>query len=322
MKIGNVAIGGRFILAPMAGVTDKAFRAICREAGADLSVSEMVSTRALQFQDKKSLRLLSLAANETPGSVQIFGHDPDSMAAGARKAAERSGCRIIDINMGCPAPKIVSNGDGSALMRDVRLAASIITAVVNAVSLPVTVKFRTGWDEQHLNYIEFAKMAEDSGAAAVCLHGRTRTQMYSGKADWESIAAVKQAVHIPVIGNGDVFSPEDAARMIETTQADFVMIGRGALGNPWIFSRAKEFLRSGVLPAPPSFAERLATAVRQIELAAAYKGERIAMLEARKHLNWYLKGIPQIKEFKIRISGLTTLQEMYAIREELLYKVQ
>ena len=239
------------------------------------------------------------------------------MAEGARIALEKSGCDIIDINMGCPAPKIAGNGDGSALMRSLPLASRVIEAVVKAVNVPVTVKFRKGWDEGSVNCVEFARMAEQSGAAAIAVHGRTRAQQYSGRADWDAIRAVKQAVSIPVIANGDVAVPEDAVRILEYTGADGAMIGRGALGDPWIFERANALLETGVCPPLPPFAERMDTAVRQIELAAAQKGEHIAMLEARRHVNCYLKQQSGLKTFKSRICALERLEQLYEIVEEL-----
>lgn len=317
MRIGSVLIPGRLVLAPMAGVTDRAFRQICREQGAALTVTEMVSAKALTYGDKKTPKLLALAENEHPAAAQIFGHEPEAMAEGAKIARALSGCDIIDINMGCPAPKIVGNGDGSALMRDPALAEAIIRAVSRAVDVPVTVKFRKGWDEKSINCVEFAKRAEQAGAAAIAVHGRTRAQQYSGSADWDAIAAVKQAVSIPVIANGDVFAPADALRLLEHTKADGVMIGRGALGDPWIFSRANALLETGECPPLPPFAERIDTAVRQIELAAADKGERVALLEARRHVNWYLKGENGLKMFKTRICALSRMEELYAIADEL-----
>nr|WP_297176366.1 tRNA dihydrouridine synthase DusB [uncultured Agathobaculum sp.] len=317
MQIGCVTLAGRMVLAPMAGVTDRAFRQICREQGAALTVTEMVSAKALTYGDKKTPGLLALGETEHPAAAQIFGHEPETMAEGAKIAREISGCDIIDINMGCPAPKIAGNGDGSALMRDPALAARVIGAVVHAVDVPVTVKFRKGWDEKSVNCVEFARMAEQAGAAAIAVHGRTRAQQYSGSADWDAIAAVKQAVSIPVIANGDVAVPEDAARILEHTGADAVMVGRGALGDPWIFSRANALLETGVCPPLPPFAERIDTAVRQIELAAAYKGERVAMLEARRHVNWYLKGQSGLKAFKMRICALERLDELYPLADEL-----
>lgn len=317
MQIGCVTLSGRLVLAPMAGVTDCAFRQVCREHGAALTVTEMVSTKALSYGDKKTPHLMSLAENEYPAAVQIFGHEPQTMAEGAKIACELSGCAMIDINMGCPAPKIVNNGDGSALMRDPALAARVIEAVSRAVPVPVTVKFRKGWDENSQNYLEFARMAEQAGAAAVTLHGRTRAQQYSGTADWDAIRAVKQAVSIPVIANGDVAEPEDVVRILEHTGADMVMIGRGALGDPWIFERANALLETGQCPPLPSFAARIDTAVRQIELAAEQKGERVAMLEARRHVNCYLKRQSGLKTFKTRICALERLEELYPIAEEL-----
>ena len=317
MQLGTVKIDGRLVLAPMAGVTDLAFRRICREHGAALTVTEMVSTKALCYQDRKTPRLLELAPDEHPAAAQIFGHEPETMAEGARIALEKSGCDIIDINMGCPAPKIAGNGDGSALMRSLPLASRVIEAVVKAVNVPVTVKFRKGWDEGSVNCVEFARMAEQSGAAAIAVHGRTRAQQYSGRADWDAIRAVKQAVSIPVIANGDVAVPEDAVRILEYTGADGAMSGRGALGDPWIFERANALLETGVCPPLPPFAERMDTAVRQIELAAAQKGEHIAMLEARRHVNCYLKQQSGLKTFKSRICALERLEQLYEIVEEL-----
>lgn len=317
MQIGSVTLAGRLALAPMAGVTDLAFRQICREHGAALTVTEMVSTKALCYQDRKTPRLLALGEDEHPAAAQVFGHEPETMAEGAKIARAVSGCDIIDINMGCPAPKIVNNGDGSALMRDPALAARVIEAVVKAVDVPVTVKFRKGWDEKSVNCVEFARMAEAAGAAAITIHGRTRAQQYSGKADWDAIRAVKQAVSIPVFANGDVAEPADAVRILEYTGADAVMIGRGALGDPWIFERANALIETGVCPPLPPFAERIGTAVRQIELAAAQKGEYIAMLEARRHVNCYLKYERGFKTFKTRICALERLEQLYGIAEEL-----
>ncbi|HIV96494.1 MAG TPA: tRNA dihydrouridine synthase DusB, partial [Candidatus Agathobaculum stercoravium] len=273
--------------------------------------------KALCYQDKKTPRLLELAENETAAAAQIFGHEPETMAEGAKIARAVSGCAIIDINMGCPAPKIVNSGDGAALMRDPALAAKVIEAVVRAVDVPVTVKFRKGWDEKSVNCLEFARMAEASGAAAVAVHGRTRAQQYSGTADWDIIRAVKQAVSIPVIANGDVAEPEDAVRILDYTGADMAMIGRGALGDPWIFERANALLETGVRPPLPPFAVRIDTAVRQIELAAEQKGEHIALLEARRHVNCYLKRQSGLKAFKTRICALERMEQLYELAEEL-----
>ena len=316
-SIGSVTLPNQLILAPMAGVTDLAFRQICREHGAGLTVTEMASAKALEYGDKKTPRLLRLARGEHPASAQIFGSDPACMARSAKRALELSGCDIIDINMGCPAPKIVGNGDGSALMKSPDLAARIVAAVKQAVPVPVTVKFRMGWDAQSVNCVEFARLCEQAGADMVAVHGRTRSQQYSGTANWDIIRAVKEAVSIPVAANGDVFAPQDVPRILAHTGADFVMIGRGSLGDPWIFERAQALMQTGVLPPLPSFAERIDTAVRQIELAVADKGERVALLEARKHVNWYLKGVSHVRDFKKRISALTRLDELYALADEM-----
>ena len=317
MKIANISLAGRLFLAPMAGVTDLAFRQVCREHGAALTVTEMVSAKALHFKDKKTPRLLRLGEGEHPAAAQIFGSEPETMAEGAALAREISGCDIIDINMGCPAPKIVGNGDGSALMKDMKRAEAVIRAVRAAVDCPVTVKFRKGWDEGSVNCVEFARMCEAAGADLITLHGRTRSQQYEGTADWDAIRAVKQAVSIPVAANGEVFEPQDAGRILEYTGADFAAIGRGSLGDPWLFSRANALLETGVLPPLPAFSERVDTAVRQIECAMEDKGERIALLEARKHVNWYLKGVPGLKEYKKRVSALTKMEELYGLAEEL-----
>lgn len=317
IAIGSVTLPNRLILAPMAGVTDLAFRQICREHGAGLTVTEMASAKAMDFGDKKTPRLLQLAPGEHPASAQIFGSDPDCMARGALRALEISGCDIIDINMGCPAPKIVNNGDGSALMKSPDLAARIVKAVKKAVPVPVTVKFRMGWDASSVNCVEFARLCEQAGADMIAIHGRTRSQQYSGTADWDMIGQVKQAVSIPVAANGDVFAPEDVPRILSHTGADLVMIGRGSLGDPWIFERANALLDTGVLPPLPPFSERIDTAVRQIELAVQDKGERVALLEARKHVNWYLKGVSHVRAFKTRISALTALAELHALAREM-----
>lgn len=316
-SIGSVTLPNQLILAPMAGVTDLAFRQICREHGAGLTVTEMASAKALEYGDKKTPRLLRLAPGEHPASAQIFGSDPACMARSAVRALELSGCDIIDINMGCPAPKIVGNGDGSALMKSPDLAARIVAAVKQAVPVPVTVKFRMGWDAQSVNCVEFARLCEQAGADMVAVHGRTRSQQYSGTANWDIIRAVKEAVSIPVAANGDVFTPQDVPHILAHTGADFVMIGRGSLGDPWIFERAHALMQTGVLPPLPPFAERIDTAVRQIELAVADKGERVALLEARKHVNWYLKGVSHVRDFKKRISALTRLDELYALADEM-----
>jgi len=313
--IGNIEINSKLALAPMAGVSDLAFRTICRELGAGLVYTEMVSAKALVYRDAKTFKLLQLGENENPAAAQIFGSEPECMADAAVIALEISCADIIDINMGCPVGKVVKSGDGSALMRDPDKAKSIIEAVRKRVACPVTIKMRKGWDKGSVNAVEFAKMAEAAGVDAIAIHGRTRTQMYAGKADWDIIREVKSAVNVPVLANGDVFTAEDAVRILRYTGADMVMIGRGALGNPWLFQQAKVLL-DGEAPIPePTVEMRAETALRQIEMAAEQKGERLACLEARRHCVWYLRGIPHSGYYKAKISKVETLEELRKITE-------
>lgn len=309
MRLGELEITGRTVLAPMAGVTDWAFRTVCAELGAAVTVTEMVSSRALVYQDKKSRGLL----RKTPSGIcgaQIFGNDPAIMAEAAGIALELSGCDFIDINMGCPMPKIAGNGDGCALMQNVELAARIVEAVAAAVPVPVTVKMRKGWDKGSVNCAELAQAVEAAGAAAVCVHGRTKTMLYSGTADWDCIRAVREAVKIPVVANGDIFDAEAALRCEKRTGAELLMIGRSAFGNPWVFAQVQAALDGREIPALPPLSERMDTAMRQFELAREDKGEYIACLEARKHLAWYLRGVPYSGYYKEKISSISTVEDV------------
>ena len=312
MRIGTLETGGLAVLAPMAGVTDLAFRTICARMGAAVTVTEMVSSRALVYQDKKSIGLLKKTPVGLCGA-QIFGNDPEIMAQGAKLALAHSGCDFLDLNMGCPMPKIVNNGDGSALMKDPALAGRIVRAVVDAVDVPVTVKTRLGWDRGSVNVVELAKVLQDNGAAAIAVHGRTKSMLYSGRADWDTIRAVKEAVSVPVIANGDIFGPNEAVSCLRRTGADLVMIGRSAFGNPWVFRQVCAALAGEPVPELPPLALRVDTAVEQFELARADKGEHIACLEARKHFAWYLRGVAHSGYYKEQISAIQSMEDIYRI---------
>jgi tRNA-dihydrouridine synthase B len=317
IKIGTVEIKGKAILAPMAGVGDRAFRETCARFGAACTVSEMVSSKALEFDDKKTLELMELGEEARPAAIQIFGSEPDVMALAARKALEFSP-DFIDINMGCPAPKITGPGAGSALMKTPQLCGEIVAAVVAAVPVPVTVKIRAGWDEKSVNAVEVASICEQAGAAAVAVHARTRSQMYEPPADWSIIKAVKEAVKIPVIGNGDVTGAQSAARMLEQTGCDAVMVGRAALGNPWIFQQINAYLDEGRIVPPPSLSERMQIMVQHVELMCRYKGEYRAMKEARKHVGWYLKGLRGASEFRRCAGFLESLADLDALVKDVI----
>ena len=313
MRIGTVDIPSQLALAPMAGVTDAAFRRICAEQGAGYTVTELISSKALCYHDKKTFSLLRQFPGEHPGAVQIFGSDPVCMAEAAQIALEASGTDIIDINMGCPMGKIVNNGDGAALMKDPQKAGRIVEAVVKAVPVPVTAKFRRGWDMGSCNCVEFARILEQAGVSAVAVHGRTRAQVYGGQADWNCIRQVKEAVSVPIFANGDIWKPEDAVRILRYTGADGAMIGRGCFGNPWIFRQAAAALAGEPVPPLPPLDQRCDTAVRQFELAAEAKGERVAVLEARRHYCWYLKGVSHSGYYKEQIVQMNTLEDVYRV---------
>ena len=312
MRIGNISVEVPLALGPMAGVTDWAFRSICAEMGAEITVTEMVSSRALVYKDQKSAALL----RKTPTGVcgaQIFGNDPEVMAEGARLALEISHCDFLDINMGCPMPKIANSGDGCGLMRTPELAGSIVEAVSRAVPVPVTVKCRLGWDKGSINVLDFTKRMEQSGAALVTIHGRTRSMLYTGTADWDTIRKAKEGLSIPVIANGDIISPEAAVRCRSWTKADGLMIGRASFGDPWIFRQVRAAMLGMEIPERPPLAQRVAVAVRQLELAREDKGEHIACLEARKHFSWYLRGVSHSGYYKSQISGISTMEDVYGI---------
>jgi len=308
LRIGNVEIGGHAVLAPMAGVTDLAFRTICAELGAGVTVTEMVSSRALVYQDKKSRLILK----KNPGSVcgaQIFGNDPDIMAEAAIMAAEISQCDFLDINMGCPMPKIANSGDGCGLMKEPELAGRITEAVAKAVKVPVTVKCRLGWDKGSVNVIDFTKRMEESGAQAIAVHGRTRSMLYSGIADWDMIGKVKQNVKVPLIANGDITGGEKAIECLRRTGADYLMVGRSTFGDPWIFREINEALEGRPITPRPPLAERMEVARRQVHIALEDKGEHIACLEARKHINWYLRGVAYANYYKDKVSQISSVAQ-------------
>lgn len=321
LKIGNLEVKDPIILGPMAGVTDLAFRTVCAELGANITVTEMVSSRALVYKDKKSAGLLKKNEGSLCGA-QIFGNDPDVMAEGARLALEISGCDFLDINMGCPMPKIANSGDGCGLMRTPELAGEIVKKVRQAVDVPVTVKCRLGWDKGSLNVLDFTKRMEDNGAAMVAVHGRTRGMLYSGVADWDMITKVKQQLSIPVIANGDIVSGETAVKCLKRTGADGIMIGRASFGDPWIFAEARAALNGDMAYQRPALKDRIALAVRQFEISERDHGEHIACLEARKHFAWYLRGVAHSAYYKNQISSMNTMEDIYRIAKDIVRDLQ
>jgi len=315
MRIGKIELKAPLALAPMAGVTDLPFRLICRRHGCGMTVSEMVSAKGLLYKNVKTTEMLRIAKGERPTAIQLFGSVPQELAEAARMV-EAAGADMIDFNMGCPVAKIVNNGEGSALMKNPQLAHAILAAMVQAVSIPVTVKFRAGWDDAHINAVEIAKAAEAAGVAAVAVHGRTRQQFYEGKADWSVIAAVKQAVQVPVFGNGDIFSVDDGLRMLRETGCDGLMIGRGADGNPWIFSALAAVLTGKPRPVAPTIEECLQQAAEHLAMLIDYKGEYVAVKEMRRHISAYLKGMPHAAEFRGRFHKVDTQEQFMTLLAE------
>ena len=308
MKIGNIELDTPVALAPMAGISDLPYRVICREFGCGLTVSEMVSAKGLLYKNEKTFAMLQIDEAERPTAIQLFGSVPEELAEAAR-IVEAQGADIIDFNMGCPVPKVVNNGEGSALMKVPELAGKILEAMVKAVRVPVTVKFRAGWDEEHRNAVEIAKIAEASGVAAVAVHGRTRNQFYMGKADWEIIRRVKEAVRIPVFGNGDVFTAGDGLRMFKETNCDGLMLARGAYGNPWLFTQLRAALAGKDIPAVTA-GEKLQQIILHATALVDFKGEKVAIREMRSHASAYIKGLPRASEYREKFHKLETLREM------------
>ena len=316
LKIGNVRLENPYILAPMAGVTDLPFRLLCKEMGAGLICMEMVSAKAISFHNKNTEKLMEIEEKERPVSMQLFGSDPDLIAEMAAQIEERP-FDILDLNMGCPVPKVVNNGEGSALMKNPKLAAEIVRKTAKAIQKPLTVKIRKGFDEAHSNAVEMAKYLEDAGAAAIAVHGRTREQYYAGKADWEIIRQVKEAVSVPIIGNGDVTDPISAHKMMEETGCDGVMIGRASRGNPWIFRQLVEYDKTGNIPERPDVAELKAMILRHARLQLQYKGEYTGIREMRKHVAWYTAGYPHSAAIRRRVNEIETIGQLEEMLESI-----
>lgn len=311
MKIGNVELQNKVFLSPMAGVTDLPFRLICKEHNCGMLYTEMINAKALCYDDENTKKMLKIEDEEHPVAVQIFGSDPQYMGRAAEIMNQYPN-EILDINMGCPAPKVVKNGDGSALMRNPKLTEEVLKAVVKNSTKPVTLKIRKGWDDDSVNAVEIAKIAEASGISALAIHGRTREQYYSGKADWDIIAKIKESINIPVIGNGDVFTVEDAKNMIDKTNCDAIMIGRGAQGNPWIFERINHYMQTGEVLPEPGCEEKISTAIKHLGLAVGEHGEYIAVREMRKHIAWYLKGLRNSARIRDEINKIESYEEVVA----------
>ncbi|OUN34157.1 tRNA dihydrouridine synthase DusB [Lachnoclostridium sp. An76] len=309
LKIGNIELENRYILGPMAGVTDLPFRLLCKEQGAGLLCMEMVSAKAIYYNNRNTESLLEIHPDETPVSLQLFGSDPKIMSEMAKRIEERP-FAILDVNMGCPVPKVVRNGEGSALMKEPKLVYEIVSALVKAIDKPVTVKIRKGFDDDHVNAVEIAKIIEEAGAAAVAVHGRTREQYYSGKADWDIIRQVKEAVSIPVIGNGDVTSPQKADVLVRQTGCDGIMIARGAEGNPWIFSEMIHWEETGELPSRPDKDEIREMMLKHARLQLKYKGEFCGIREMRKHVAWYTKGLKGAARLREKVNAVESLEEL------------